>query len=161
MVRSDSGLIWKAGLVREGPSGPYLEFSAVDACARCAAGGGCGAGLFSGLLLFSQPARLPIPGHAGYRPGQQVRAGIRPGRLVVAALLLYLVPVAAFVSGVLVADAVRPGSDGWALTGGLLACVMLWLPVIALLRRWPVQVDRIAVCQDFPGPGGEPGQHPG
>jgi len=159
---SDPALIWQTGTVQEDVPGRLrLEFAGSAACARCASGKGCGAGLFSGLLLLSAPARLPLPAEAGYRAGQHLRAGIRPRRLVIAALLLYLLPVLAFVTGVLLADALWPASDGRTLVGGLLACAMLWLPALAMVRRWPVQVDRIAVCPGFPEPTGEPGRPSG
>ncbi len=142
-----SRLIWQPGVVRVSESGQcWLEFSATSPCARCASGQGCGAGLFSGLMLASRPARLPLSGHSGYQAGQSLLAGIRPHRLVIAAALLYLVPVLAFVVGALLADQLRPGSDAFALTGGVLGCVMLWFPVLRLVRTWPVDIDQIAVC---------------
>lgn len=162
-----SRLIWQPGIVRVSESGKrWLEFSATDSCARCASGQGCGAGLFSGLMLASRPARLPLSGrllNAGdqagyqpdYQPGQALLAGIRPGRLVIVAALLYLFPVLAFVAGALLAESLYPDSDVLALTGGVLGCMVLWLPVLALARRWPVEVDRISTCRASPARGDE------
>ena len=65
-------------------------------CHRCFEGEGCGAGVFS-RLFSRQAAELALPNHQGLAVGQAVRVGIGAGDMVMVALIVYLLPVLAFI----------------------------------------------------------------
>lgn len=70
-----------------------ISVEAGAACARCAAGKGCGAGIFAPA---SQIRRLTLPVTEGLclRAGDQVRLSWRPAHLLQAAVLVYGLPLA-------------------------------------------------------------------
>ena len=117
-------LIWQSGVVRSRDGRAWLEFDDPGACNRCHRGEGCGAALFS--RLFRQPAvSIPLlPEHGPLRPGQRIRAGVKPRWLMMAAAALYLLPVSGFLAGCLAAHAIRPGDDATALFGGVLGALL-------------------------------------
>jgi sigma-E factor negative regulatory protein RseC len=84
-------------------------------CARCAAGRGCGAGIFarSGPRLVE----VNLPPSASLRVGQEVSLSLEPQRLLHAAWLVYGVPLFALLAAALAAAYVVPrgASDGAAL----------------------------------------------
>lgn len=97
-------------------------------CPRCAAGRGCGAGIFTrgGPRLVE----VSLPPDASLRIGQTVSLSLEPQRLLHAAWLVYGVPLLALFVAALVAGYLLPGgaSDGVALAiaaGGLL-CAGWW-----------------------------------
>lgn len=63
------------------------------ACARCAAGQGCGAGLI-GQNRQSRQLELSIEPGMSLRAGDQVRLSLQPARVLQAALLAYGLPLA-------------------------------------------------------------------
>jgi sigma-E factor negative regulatory protein RseC len=63
------------------------------ACARCAAGKGCGAGLL-GQSRQSRQLEVSIPPGMTLRTGDQVRLSLQPARVLHAALLAYGLPLA-------------------------------------------------------------------
>lgn len=128
-------MIWQSGTVRRDDAGEtWLEFADPGACSRCSNGTGCGAALFS--RLFSRPAtRLKLDRGAQYHSGQRVRAGLDARWLVRAAVVMYLVPVVAFVGGAAGADRLWPDSDALALASGLGAAL-----VAVLGARYPARL---------------------
>lgn len=84
-------------------------------CARCAAGRGCGAGIFArgGPRLVE----VNLPPGASLRVGQSVSLSLEPHRLLHAAWLVYGVPLLALLAAALAAAYVVPqgASDGAAL----------------------------------------------
>ncbi len=93
------------------------------ACARCAAGKGCGAGL---LGSQREPARIELPAPEGMRlaVGDRVNLELLPTNLLEAALLVYGLPLA----GVLVAL-----SAGWLIAGALNDAHAIILAIAGLL----------------------------
>jgi sigma-E factor negative regulatory protein RseC len=89
-------------------------------CARCAAGRGCGAGLFG---QRRRPAVIEAKVAAGITlsPGDRVRLEFLASELVRAAWLAYGLPLAGLLVAVLVATRVAPGNDlaavAWAALG--------------------------------------------
>lgn len=79
-------------------------------CARCAAGRGCGAGLFG---RRRQPAVIEAKVAAGVtlEAGDRVRLEFLGSELVRAAWLAYGLPLAGVVAAVLVATRIAPGDD--------------------------------------------------
>ena len=68
-----------------------VETAAV--CPRCAAGKGCGAGLF-GASNASKSIDVELPPAADIRPGDTVALSISPQRLLHASVLVYGLPLA-------------------------------------------------------------------
>lgn len=68
------------------------------ACARCAAGKGCGAGLLAGGGE-SRQIEAPVAPGIDLRPGDTVRLGLPPGQLMTAALHAWGLPLAGAVGG--------------------------------------------------------------
>jgi sigma-E factor negative regulatory protein RseC len=86
-----------------------VQVERAAACARCAAGKGCGAGLLGGR---QSPARIELPAPEGVRlaVGDRVKLELAPANLLEASLLVYGLPLA----GVVVAL-----SAGWIVAGAL------------------------------------------
>jgi sigma-E factor negative regulatory protein RseC len=86
-----------------------VSVSRIVACARCAAGKGCGAGLLSGNPA---PATLqvPVPESMGLRVGDQVSLELSPDSLLRASFLVYGLPLLGVVTILLV---------GWLVAGPL------------------------------------------
>lgn len=128
-------LIWQMAVVRRGEDGcGWLEFSDPGGCSKCSSGTGCGAALFS--RLFSRPdARLPLPSGKAIPSGHLVRVGLDPRWLMLAAVVTYLLPVVAFVTGAVFADRIAPGSDPAALVSGTSFAL-----AAGLLARFPLKL---------------------
>jgi sigma-E factor negative regulatory protein RseC len=127
------------------------------ACPRCAAGRGCGAGIFSrgGFRLVEVH---PPPG-LSLRVGQPVGLSLEPRRLLHAAWMVYGVPLFALFAAALAADYLVPGetSDPAAVViavAGLLcggwwsrrqlgrvACAGRFVPSVALAGRRASRAD--------------------
>jgi len=84
-------------------------------CPRCAAGRGCGAGIFAreGPRLVE----VNLPPEVTFRVGQPVSLSLEPERLLHAAWLVYGIPLLALIAAAVVAGYVIPGgaSDAVAL----------------------------------------------
>jgi len=112
-----------------------LRFDRLDQCERCLRGEGCGAGVFS--QLFSRNTSvLDLPRHHDFLVGQRVRVGLRPAVLLGGAVLLYGLPLAGFLFGAVLGQAVATATltpnpllaDLSALAGGLaLAALTTWV----------------------------------
>jgi positive regulator of sigma E activity len=116
----DRGRVWQPATVRHDRGRTWLEFADPGDCERCARGDGCGAALFARLFRRGS-VRLPWAGDAIAPPGATVDVGVPARWLLQVALGLYLLPVIAFVTGAVVADALAPGRDVPALLLGMLA----------------------------------------
>lgn len=134
----DADLIWHTGVVRRGAGRVWLEFSDVASCNRCSRGTGCGAALFSRLFVRPEaciPLDRDLYGNHGRPDGRLVRAGLDPRWLMLAAAATYLLPVAAFIAGTLIAELQWPRNDLAALVGGGLFLLATGFGVRHLLRR--------------------------
>ena len=78
------------------------------ACARCAAGKGCGAGLLAGRDECRQ-VEAPVAPGIELRPGDTVRLGLAPGQLMAAALHAWGLPLAGAVCGASLASSFAAG----------------------------------------------------
>lgn len=100
----------------------------VPECRRCAAGQGCGAGVFS-RLFGRRETVLELPDLAGVSAGEIVQVGVEAHALGRAARRVYGFPLLAFVAAALsvtVLTGLEPGSpvgDAAALLAGLAAAV--------------------------------------
>jgi len=92
-------------------------------CPRCAAGRGCGAGIFgrggSGLVEVSLPPEVSLT------LGQSVSLSLEPGRLLHAAWLVYGIPLLALFSAALVAGYAMPGGTSDAVALAMAAAGLL------------------------------------
>lgn len=109
--------------------GPYawLEGGAT-ACGGCGARGACGTAAVAGWLARHR-RRVRALNRAGARPGEEVVVGLAEGALVRGSLLVYLVPLAAMISGAVAGVAWFGAGDGPAAAGALtgLAMALVWL----------------------------------
>lgn len=126
-------MIWQpARIVSVGQQKMTLLFSASSPeCARCARGEGCGAGVFSRLLVYGN-TRLVLPVQPGLQPGDRVSVGVERRRLALAAVLRYGLPLIVFLvfaaAGHILAD-MSPGRDAAALLAGLVGFTVAALAV--------------------------------
>jgi sigma-E factor negative regulatory protein RseC len=119
-----------------------VAVTAAPACARCAAGKGCGAGLL-GASGAQRMLTLPLPAGLQLRPGEQVTLRLTPARLLQASLLAYGLPLVAMLLLPWLAERVAgPLSDaglaGIALAGlaAAVACVRRYLHGTACLQQF-------------------------
>ncbi|MCA1779334.1 MAG: SoxR reducing system RseC family protein [Xanthomonadaceae bacterium] len=120
-------LIWQQAVVRRDCVGKsWLEFPEAGNCARCLAGKGCGAGLFS-RLFGARRQILPLTLSTQFRSGQSVQAGIDARTLLRVAAVLYLLPVLAFIAGAGAAHLRWPGHDSVGLLAGVGLAGLVWL----------------------------------
>lgn len=70
-----------------------VDVDATSVCPRCAAGKGCGAGLFGGQSAANR-INLELPADAEFRPGDTVSLSISSSRLLHASVLVYGLPLA-------------------------------------------------------------------
>jgi len=82
---------------------------------------------------------MALDGGDEYPEGRRLQVGVEPGWLVLAAAVSYLVPVAAFVAGAVLANLQWPKNDPAALCGGLL---MALSAVFFLARNLPHRIIR-------------------
>lgn len=99
-----------------GPSGEAgsitVRVERAAACKRCAAGKGCGAGLFQrGTADATLDIRLPSE-NMDLQPGEQIELALAPRRLLEAALTVYGLPLAGAGCFVLVAHMSELGDAG-------------------------------------------------
>jgi sigma-E factor negative regulatory protein RseC len=119
----DSG---QATVLAVGPERALVRVSTAPACARCAAGQGCGAGLFERRQAAELAVR--VAPNLALRPGDRVRLELAPERLLAVAGLAYGLPLAGLVAGALAAGGAAPGHELAAVIGalgGLAAGVLL------------------------------------
>lgn len=107
-----------------------VEVEAAEACARCARGEGCGAGIWSNRQ-DAMRLRARLPSGACPLPGSRVDVELCDGGIAHAALLGYGLPLAGLVIGA--ALGAVTGGDTFTAIGGLLGL----LSGILLARRLP------------------------
>ncbi len=138
----------------------WVHCESQSGCARCAAGEGCGAGLFA-RLLRGRLQELPVPvprGFGSLAAGDHVLLGLSAAAVQNASILLYGAPLAALLLGALAGD-LAIGGDAGALPGAILGLVTgAWfahrragrLAGDAALQ--PVILRRLAECEPCPLP---------
>lgn len=146
--------LWQIAEVIVDRSGrPALRLRPASACARCRAGNGCGAGVFSSL--FGRKSLIvPAPPDWRLAPGQWLRVGVRADSLVWAAARIYGLPVMAFVAGAWLAEQWVAGSPATALVADLAALasgLLVGGAVFAWMLMWPTlrgldPVFELATC---------------
>ncbi len=127
-------VIWQvATVVDASPGRVSLAFDPLSTCTRCLKGEGCGSGVFARLFSRRQTF-MTLGRHDDFSIGQPLRVGIEASHLVYAALLIYGLPVVAFILGALIGNNLvdeGPGADLAALIVGLILGGM----VLAVFRR--------------------------
>ncbi|MDH4106693.1 MAG: SoxR reducing system RseC family protein [Gammaproteobacteria bacterium] len=127
-----------------------VSVDGMPACARCAEGRGCGAGLF-GQGRAARLVDARIPDGLGVAVGDPVRLSVPPSELLAASLLAYGAPLAGLVLGALASVAVpQSAGDSAAILLALLGLVSgfaigRWrLRRVACPRRFRPVVERSA-----------------
>lgn len=139
----------KARVVAVDSAEVTVEVETMVACARCAAGKGCGAGLLVGPARKKQ-ITVPHTNGLRLRRGDLVLLTMHPRRLLRAAVLAYGLPLFAAILALLLGNWLRNGLDDAAavslaavgLAAGLLVgrrglrqagsgCAASWMPVIS------------------------------
>jgi len=93
----------------------WVRCESQSGCARCAAGQGCGGGIFA-RLLRGRLQELPVEARFAVSPGDQVLVGLSVSAVQTASLLLYGLPLFGVISGA-VAGWLAGGSDLHTLLG--------------------------------------------
>ncbi|NIL93014.1 MAG: hypothetical protein GTO71_00895 [Woeseiaceae bacterium] len=119
----------------------------IPACPRCAAGKGCGAGIFA---TSGQEREIEVAVPDGLRPevDDRVELSLAPDNLLRAAFIVYGLPMIGAIAGAAIAYAAALGDQGAAvlallgLGGGLL--LSRWrLRRAACLRRFTPRIERL------------------
>lgn len=112
----------EARVIAAGRERATVSVDASAVCARCAAGRGCGAGLFG---QRRKPAIIEAKLTEGLTlvAGDRVRLEFVPAELVRAAWLAYGLPLAGLIAAVLVAARLAPGNELAAVVGAALGLV--------------------------------------
>src|SRR5690606_19948088 len=105
----------------------WVQAASQAGCARCAAGRGCGGGIF-GRLLGSRLHRVRALNEPAAKPGDTVLLGLAEAVLWQGALRVYGWPLGLLLVGLL---AGQTGGDAGALLGGVIGFGSGWL-----LGRW-------------------------
>jgi sigma-E factor negative regulatory protein RseC len=119
-----------------------VSVSRLIACARCASGKGCGAGLLSGN---QQPAEIEVraPKSMGLRVGDTVTLELSPDSLLKASFLVYGLPLIGVVAMLLIGWAIAaPLSDGTAMVLAVVGLVV----GLAIGRK---QIERTHCLAEF------------
>jgi len=121
--------------VDQGVPVALVEVDRAPACARCAAGRGCGAGALAGA---DRPRRLEmrIAGGLEVNAGDAVDVGIGPGELLGAAATVYGLPLSGAALGAVLAW-IGNGGDAAAAAGAIAGGV-----AGLLLARWRLRTSR-------------------
>ena len=108
-------------VIEVSPGRAVVVCAGAAACARCAAGNGCGNGLMERLLgdrLRTVEAR--VPPSLTVAAGDVVRMSLADDSLVRGAATAYLLPLCGLLAGCLAGGALLPGSgDAGVLAGGM------------------------------------------
>jgi positive regulator of sigma E activity len=90
-------IVWQPARVLEcGEGWMRIGFDRLETCQACLRGEGCGAGVFSRLFVARQ-ATLWLETSDMLPAGQRVKVGVSSGQLLLASIVLYALPLAAFV----------------------------------------------------------------
>lgn len=137
-------MIWQRGRVCAVDSGRVrVRFENLQHCRRCLRGEGCGAGVFS-RLFSPRGADLELPHRHGLVQGQAVRVGVSERELVASAVLIYGLPLLAFILAAAAAAKLASSalaSDLVALVAGLAAATLCLLAAGRL--RWRILNPRV------------------
>lgn len=123
----------RARILRVAGDTAWVHCESQAGCARCAAGEGCGAGLFAKLLrgrLQEMPVTLPESMAGELSAGDWLLLGLSVSAVQAAAFLLYGLPLAGLLAGV-IGGAMVPGGDAGALAGAIAG-----LGAGLLVARW-------------------------
>ena len=129
----------------------WVQCESQAGCQRCAAGKGCGAGLFAGLLrgrlshvkaVFREPLKV----------GDLVMIGIAESALLGAAILLYIIPLVGLFVVAWLGGVAYPGNKELAVfIGGVTGFMVSWMVIrhAARNQQWarlfqPVVVQTLA-----------------
>jgi len=99
-----------------------VDVEAAAVCSRCAAGRGCGAGVFP-ARQGTRRLDVTLPEDGNFAAGDVVSIELAPGNVLRAALIVYGLPLAGAAAGAALAYALALGDAGAAASaiGGLLA----------------------------------------
>lgn len=103
---------------------------AAEACERCAAGQGCGGGLFARLIGSRVHEVRALVGADGVTPGDEVIVGLPESGLLAGAAAVYVVPLAGLLLGAVLAGVLLGvSSDLGVLAAGFagFGAGLLWL----------------------------------
>lgn len=143
-MESPTGRVLSVQVLDEDQSLATVEVDAAPPCPRCAAGKGCGAGIFAGRGPWRVDA--VVPPAVEIRPGDVVTIDLAGPGLLPAALIVYGWPLAGAITGAMLALAgpwvgdasIAAGAFAGLVVAGLLAgrrlrardCVSRFRPVI-------------------------------
>ncbi|MEE8119010.1 MAG: SoxR reducing system RseC family protein [Gammaproteobacteria bacterium] len=116
-------------------------------CQRCAEGKGCGGGIFSGLLR-GRLSLVKAVFHESPRVGDVVMIGIEESALLIAALLLYMVPLAGlFIGAWLALSVVSSGDELAVFSGGVTGFMVSWVVIRQAARNhgWAKRFQPVVV----------------
>lgn len=116
-----------------------VETTRAEHCEACAAGRGCGAGLFV-KLLSRRVTRLEVPNALGAAVGERVTVGVDERRLVQASLRLYGTFLMALVGGAAAGHAVAMARDWPADPIAVVGAVVAIAGGMLFLRYKPAQI---------------------
>lgn len=119
----------RARVLRVSGGVAWVNCESQAGCARCAAGEGCGAGLFAKLLRGRlQELPVALPRHLDHLvPGDQVLVGLSVRAVQSASFLLYGLPLAGLLAGAVLCGIAWPG-DAAAFAGAAAGlCGGAWL----------------------------------
>lgn len=120
----------RARVLRVADGVAWVQCESQSGCARCAAGEGCGGGLFAKLLrgrLEELPVTLPADRVRDPLPGDWLLIGLSTSAVQSASLLMYGLPLAGLLAGAM-GSAFMLANDLVALAGALLGLSAgLWL----------------------------------
>ena len=127
-----------------------VEVEAAAVCARCAAGRGCGAGVFP-VRQGTRRLDVALPGDRDFTAGDVVNIELAPGNVLRAALIVYGLPLAGAAVSAALAYALSLGDAGAAAfaIGGLLAGALAGrrrLSADACIARFTPTVSRRAAA---------------
>ncbi len=126
--------IWQVGTVTEvSPGQVRIAFDRLSTCDRCLNGEGCGAGVFARLFSRRQ-ALITLDADTEFRVGQKLKVGIPAWYLLSGALVLYGLPLLAFITGIVLAGWLV-GDGPLADLTGLIAGLILAGSVLMIMRR--------------------------
>lgn len=128
-------VIWQvATVVDASPGRLQLALDPLSTCSRCLRGEGCGAGVFARLFRQRRTV-ISLERRHEFQVGQKLRVGMDGSVLLYGAMILYGLPIAAFVLGALSGHGLGGGGpfgDLAALVGGL---VLAGLALLFVRRR--------------------------
>lgn len=90
-----SDLVCQGGTVARVEDGlAFIKIDRDKGCESCSAKGTCG-------VMFSSEALVEVRNHIGVTVGQRVEIGVRPAAVLTASILLFIVPAAGLILGII------------------------------------------------------------